>query len=228
MAKKDKNTPGIYRPVISNDIIPSPSKNIKLAEKKQAQIVDAACDLFFSKGFHRTSIREIADKSRMSMGQLYHYISSKDDILFLVAKHMHEMFHERFIDVGLEKIQDPLAKFIKALRIAVEFPARHKKLVQFISTEAKYLGEKHLNIILRMDDNNIDSFFQKLLEEVNEKYPLNCNVEQAVGYIIYITAFTALKGWTVKKWSIEDNVDFEIRFILNGLGLPYDESLLSA
>ena len=74
-----------------------------------------------------------------------------------------------------------------------------------------------------MDDINLSGFFQKLLEEVNEKYPVNYNLEQAARYIIYITAFTALKGWSVKQWSVEDNVDFQIRFILNGLGLPHDE-----
>jgi len=224
MTKTKKEIPENYRPIISSDIIPSPSKNTELTEKKQAQIVKAACNLFFKKGFHGTSIREIADESGMSMGQLYHYISSKDDILFLVAKHMQELFYERLVEVGLEKIQDPLAKFIKALRLSIEFPNRHKKLIQFIFTEAKYLGKKHLDIILKMDDINLSGFFQKLLEEVNEKYPVNCNLGQAAKYIIYITAFNALKGWSVKQWPLENNVDFQIRFILKGLGLPFDES----
>ncbi len=223
MAKNKKDAPEGYRPIISSDIIPSPSKNIQLTEKKQAQIVEAACNLFFEKGFHGTSIREIADESGMSMGQLYHYISSKDDILFLVAKHMQELFYDRLIEIGLEAIQDPLAKFIRALRLSIEFPHRHKKLIQFIFTEAKYLGKKHLDIILKMDEINLSGFFQKLLEKVNEKYPINCNLERAAKFITYVTAFNALKGWTVKKWSLEENVVFEIRFILKGLGLPSDE-----
>lgn len=224
MTKKIKSPLKAYRPKISNDIIPIPSKNIKLIEKKQAQIVKAACDIFYEKGFHGTSIREIAEKSGMSMGQLYHYISSKDDILFLVSKYMQELFFEQLEEVGLEKIEDPLAKFIRALRVAIEFPARHKKLVQFIFTEAKYLCKKYLDIILKMDDINLNGFFLNLLKEVNKKYPINCDIELAARYIPYITAFIGLKGWCVKQWPLENNVDFQVRFILTGLGLPYDES----
>lgn len=225
MAKNKKDIPEIYRPKISNDIIPSPSKNVKLIKKKQAHIVEAACELFFEKGFHGTNIRELAEKSGMSMGQLYHYISSKDDILFLVSKHMQDLFYKRLAEVGLGKIQEPLAKFIKALRVAIEFPSRHKKLIQFIFTESKYLGKKQLDIILKMDEINLSGFFQKLLEDVNEKYPINYDLEYAAKFIIYATAFTALKGWSVKQWSLEDSVKFEIRFILNGLGLPCNEPL---
>lgn len=225
MPKDKKDIPEGYRPIISSDIIPRPSKNTELTEKKHAQIVEAACRLFFKKGFHSTSIREIADESEMSMGQLYHYISSKDDILFLAAKHMQELFYERLIEVGLQKIQDPLAKFIRALRLSIEFPNKHKKLIQFIFTEAKYLGKEHLDIILKMDDINLSGFFQKLLEEVNEKYPIDCDLEYAAKFIIYTTAFNALKGWSVKKWPLKDNLNFQISFILKGLGLPCDDSL---
>jgi AcrR family transcriptional regulator len=59
------------------------------------QIVDGACRLFFKKGYHGTTIREIAIASGMSMGQLYHYISSKDDVLFLIYKHMQMIWYEK-------------------------------------------------------------------------------------------------------------------------------------
>ena len=224
MANKIKTSPKAYKPVISNDIIPTPSKNTKLTEKKQAQIVKAACEIFYEKGFHGTSIREIAENSGMSMGQLYHYISSKDDILFLVSKYMQDLFYEQLEEIGFEKIEDPLAKFIRALHVAIEFPANHKKLVQFLFTESKYLNKKYLDIILKMDDINLSGFFQNLLEEVNKKYPLNCDIGFAARYIPYITAFTALKGWSVKQFPLENKIDFQVRFILNALGLPYDES----
>jgi len=48
---------------------------------KQRLIVERASSVLFKKGFHGTSIRDIAAACEMSMGQLYHYISSKDDIL---------------------------------------------------------------------------------------------------------------------------------------------------
>jgi AcrR family transcriptional regulator len=223
MAKKKINFLKTYRPKISKDLIPSSAKDLELIEKKQKQIVEAACNLFFQKGFHGTNIREIADESGMSMGQLYHYISSKDDILFLVAKHMQELWYDYLVEFGFEETEDPLTRLTRALRSSIEFPAKHKKLLQFIYSESKYLDKEHLNIILRMDDKNVSGFFRKLLEEVNKEYAIRYDLDLAARYITFITVFIALRGWNLKPWTLKETVDFMVIFILNGLGLPYKE-----
>jgi AcrR family transcriptional regulator len=220
MAKKTIDFLKTYRPKISKDLIPSSAKDLELIEKKQKQIVEAACNLFFKKGFHGTNIREIADESGMSMGQLYHYISSKDDILFLVAKHMQELWYDYLVEFGFEETEDPLTRLTRALRSSIEFPAKHKKLLQFIYSESKYLDREHLNIILKMDDKNVSGFFRKLLEEVSKEYTIKYDLDLAARYITFITVFIALRGWNLKQWSLNETVYFMVSFILNGLGLP--------
>jgi len=223
MSNKKPDFFDTYRPKISKDLIPSSAKDLKLIEKKQKQIVEAACNLFFKKGFHRTSIREIADESGMSMGQLYHYITSKDDILFLVAKHMQELWYEYLVEFGFKENEEPLARLTRALQSSIEFPAKHKKLLQFIYSESKYLGKEHLNIILKMDDRNVSGFYRKLLQEVSKEYPIGCDLDLAARFTTFITVFIALRGWNLKQWSLEESVDFMVTFILKGLGLPYKE-----
>jgi AcrR family transcriptional regulator len=222
MKKKRPNSLDIYRPQIPQDLVSSSAKNATLIEKKQKQIVDAACKLFFEKGFHGTNIREIAAESSMSMGQLYHYISSKDDILFLVYKHMQELWYEYLVDLGFEKVKDPLERLIKALRATIEFPAKNKKLFQFIFSETKYLGKKHLSVILDMDNRNVSGFFRKLLEEVKKDYSLEHDPDLAARFITFTGVFISLRGWNLKEWPEKDIVDFMARFILKGLDLPFD------
>ncbi|MBU0516450.1 MAG: TetR/AcrR family transcriptional regulator [Proteobacteria bacterium] len=72
--------------------VPGSARDPKLVEKKHAQIVDRACNVLFTNGFHKTSMRDIALACNMSIGQLYHYISSKDDILYLVHEHMQKIW----------------------------------------------------------------------------------------------------------------------------------------
>jgi AcrR family transcriptional regulator len=220
MSNQNVNYFKAYRPKISKDLVPSSAKNLGLVEQKQTQIVEAACKLFFTKGFHGTNMREIAAESGMSMGQLYHYISSKDDILFLVAKHMQELWYDYLVEFGFEETEDPLTRLVRALKSSVEFPARHKKLLQFIYTESKYLGREHLDVILKMDDRNVTGFYRKLLEEVNKRYPIEWDLDLAARLITFITVFIALRGWHLKKWPEEQTVDFVVRFVLKGLGLP--------
>jgi len=220
MSNQNVNYFKTYRPKISKDLVPSSAKDLSLVEQKQTQIVEAACKLFFEKGFHGTNMREIAAESGMSMGQLYHYISSKDDILFLVAKHMQELWYGYLVEFGFEETEDPLTRLVRALRSSIEFPARNKKLLQFIYTESKYLGKEHLDVILKMDDKNVTGFYRKLLEEVNRQYPIGCDLDLAARLITFVTVFIALRGWHLKKWPVEETVEFVVDFLLRGLGLP--------
>lgn len=49
---------------------------------RRAQIFQAAIDLFAAKGYHATSMQDIADALGIQRGSLYHHIESKEDLLF--------------------------------------------------------------------------------------------------------------------------------------------------
>lgn len=67
--------------------LPAGPADRDLTEQKQRRIVEGASKVLFEQGFHGVSIRDIASACGMSMGQLYHYISSKDDILYLMHRY---------------------------------------------------------------------------------------------------------------------------------------------
>jgi len=73
------------------DLVIASSQDLPLVEKRHQQIVNGACKVFFKKGYHPTTTRDIAQACGMSIGQLDHYISSKDDVLYLVHKHMQKV-----------------------------------------------------------------------------------------------------------------------------------------
>jgi AcrR family transcriptional regulator len=49
--------------------------------KREEEILAAAARIFQRKGYHGTSVRDIADAVGLLKGSLYHYISSKEDLL---------------------------------------------------------------------------------------------------------------------------------------------------
>jgi AcrR family transcriptional regulator len=128
------------------DFVLSSSKNVRLIEKKHQQIVDGACRIFFEKGYHPTTIRMIADACGMSMGQLYHYIHSKNDVLYLVHKHMQRVWYDYIKRSDMEKIGNPLQKLTETLRYTLQFMIENKKLIQFTYSESKYLDKRHLQL----------------------------------------------------------------------------------
>ena len=57
-------------------------------EKNKLKIEQAALQLFTRKGFHGTTVREIAKKAGISMGKLYIYYDTKEDIFIALANHL--------------------------------------------------------------------------------------------------------------------------------------------
>lgn len=53
---------------------------------RREQILKAAVDLFAAKGYHATSMQDIAEALGIQRGSLYHHIESKEDLLFEIMK----------------------------------------------------------------------------------------------------------------------------------------------
>jgi len=57
------------------------SRNAELISERREHIAKSVAPLFVKQGYERTTIRDIAKACGMSMGHLYYYIGSKEDIL---------------------------------------------------------------------------------------------------------------------------------------------------
>jgi AcrR family transcriptional regulator len=77
------------QPIDRTRDVPTQIKNPDLVEKRRRQIVKAAAVLFIDKGFHKTTTRQIAAAAGVSIGSLYEYVTSKEDVLYLVCEFIH-------------------------------------------------------------------------------------------------------------------------------------------
>lgn len=56
-----------------------------LRQKRELAYLEAAMDCFIQKGFHATSMRDLAQAVGTSLGNFYNYFKSKDDIVLAIA-----------------------------------------------------------------------------------------------------------------------------------------------
>jgi AcrR family transcriptional regulator len=70
--------------------IPNPTRRQRRITQRLNQILGAAARLFASKGFHRTTTREIAEAADVSEGTLYNYFDSKNDLLIAIIARLAE------------------------------------------------------------------------------------------------------------------------------------------
>ena len=52
----------------------------------QRELVEAAARVFRTKGYHSASVQDIADEVGILKGSLYHYVRSKEELLYLVIR----------------------------------------------------------------------------------------------------------------------------------------------
>ena len=81
----------------------NPKAVIKKGLKKQEKIGNAAAKVFNKKGFLETNIDDIAAAAKLSKGGIYHYFSSKDEILFFIL--------DSYMDIVLKDLEKELQSF---------------------------------------------------------------------------------------------------------------------
>ena len=55
-------------------------------DQRLEQILATAAKVFADKGFHPTTMRDLSRSTGMSLAGLYHYISGKDELLYLIQQ----------------------------------------------------------------------------------------------------------------------------------------------
>lgn len=74
-------------------------------EANRARVIAIAADLFARNGYHGTGMAELGDAVGLGRGALYHYIGSKEAVLYAISKDQVDQmnaFAEELIDKGLE------------------------------------------------------------------------------------------------------------------------------
>lgn len=114
-------------------------QSVDVAEKTKADIIVSATELFSTKGFDATSLREIASVSGLTHGTLRHHFGSKLDIWKAVTDQVLEHYQQRLFPILMEATQSdqPLLSFKNVVRefIAVsnENPTFARLLIKEVS-----------------------------------------------------------------------------------------------
>jgi TetR/AcrR family transcriptional regulator, cholesterol catabolism regulator len=92
------------------------------------EVLQSAANIFFAKGFHATSIEDVARDVGMLKGSLYYYIKSKEDLLFqLLLAGIED--GDAFIAQQIDPDGDPVEQLEKAIRAQIDYIIQNR--VQF-------------------------------------------------------------------------------------------------
>lgn len=129
-------------------------------------ILDAAKSIFLQKGFHSTSLRNIAEQIDYSPGTIYLYFKDKDEIFHA----LHEMSFRKLLEQmsPLTYVEDPMERLIAMGRVYMAFALENKDLyaLMFI-LEAPIKSEKNCDK-WEMGQRTLD-FLKEVLQDCRER-----------------------------------------------------------
>jgi len=111
-----------------------------LVERRRAQIVEVATRLVARQGFAKTVVRDIADEANISVGLVYEYVRSKEDILFLIYEHWARMWCDG-LEKALARAEDPLDQLMAGISFLVATADKHSDVTHLFYRESGHLTE---------------------------------------------------------------------------------------
>ena len=191
-----------------------------VAVKNLVKILDAALTLSNEKGFAAMSLRDLSAKAGLSMGALYTYFSSKEELLQMIQRQS-AVVVQVLLD-QIEGIEDPLSKLKRVIQSHLFLSEVMQPWFYFAYMETKNLAKqehkKAIEAELATEKLLID-----IMKEGRDKGVFKAVNMELTGAVIK----AMLQDWYLKRWkyarrnvSVEKYAAFVIDLVETYLAVP--------
>lgn len=173
-------------------------KNARLVERRRTQMIKGAVTLFKEKGFHRTTTREIAKAAGFSIGTLYEYIRTKEDVLYLVCDYIYEEFQENLQnEIGQSK--GTIEGLKRSIAYFYQLMDGRQDEVLVMYQEVKSLTKETLSYVLEKELKMV-GMFEKLIAKCVENGEFQLNEKEI--YLVAHNIFVHGQMWSFRRWAL--------------------------
>ncbi|MDC3415970.1 TetR/AcrR family transcriptional regulator [Aquibacillus salsiterrae] len=164
--------------------------------EKKKHMMETAMTLFSEKGFHSTTIQEIAQKSGVSKGAFYLHFKSKEDLTLQIFKHYYQNVMNQ-INIAKQNSTDPTESLAKQIEVFLISLVENKEFIIMHMRENISLGSEVDHFIQYIKNENFKWNSENLFAIYGEKLK---------PYIVDATSLLEgiINGYL--QWMIIDNV----------------------
>lgn len=198
--------------------VKSSVKDESLIEKRRDQMIRGAVKLFREKGFHRTTTREIAKEAGFSIGTLYEYIRTKEDVLYLVCDRIYEEVNDRLSPLAEKRgtvagLKDAIRLYMETIdEMDDEFTVMYQETKSLPKTALSYVLEKELEMV---------GLFERMLAGCSESGEITLSDKEArlgAHHLIVQGQMWAFRRWTLRKqFTLGEFIDMQTDQLLYGV-----------
>ena len=198
--------------------IKTATKNPDRVRERRESLINAAIGVFIEKGFHNATVRDIGRAANMTQGTIYNYVSSKDDILYLVCDRIVAEYNEQ-ARRALDTSHEPAERVRSAVRAISQVMYRHRREILLIYQDSHLLDKRSRRVILARVEEFIGMFESIITDAARElRVPLP-HPHLSANMLTFLPVMIALRGWSLKDdVSPEEVIEQITAFIVRGLG----------
>ncbi|MBI5250688.1 MAG: TetR/AcrR family transcriptional regulator [Desulfomonile tiedjei] len=193
----------------------------EVAVKNLVKIVNAALKLCNRQGFAAMSLRDLSKEAGLSMGALYAYFTSKDELLRIMQQHG-SLVVMRVLQGQAIGIDDPRARLRSCIHAHLYLSEVMQPWFYFSYMETKNLPkEEHKKAI------EAELFTEKMLIDIIEEGQDKGIFKPVQTALLGAVIKAALQDWYLKRWkyarrkvSVEEYAAFLVDFIESYLVSP--------
>jgi AcrR family transcriptional regulator len=160
-----------------------PKLSQEILEEKKSHIEKAAKELFIQQGFHGTSMRHIAARADVSLGNLYNYYKTKEEILESLIGKYQQIISSR-ISAMFDEIEEPLLpeNMIKFGKMVQGLVTEHYEYWLLMYIDVLEFQNRHCRKMFEGLRVNLERRFSKHFDELKKKQAVQDGVDPSVGF----------------------------------------------
>jgi len=139
-------------------------KNFSTSPRK-ALILKEAAHLFREKGYMASTLRELAKRSGVQGGSIYHHFSSKQEILYQIMDSTMASLLFNLKEITRDE-KDPVEKLKKAIRFHIEYHVKNPDETYVTDSEIRSVAKGAYDRIVRKEEIMKKYLFRLLRREL--------------------------------------------------------------
>jgi AcrR family transcriptional regulator len=184
-------TPGqMIRKRTADDAEPASGK---VRRNREQEVLEAATRIFASKGYAATSVQDLAEAVGVLKGSLYHYMDSKEDLLFTILHQAHAENEQLMRDITALEI-GPVGKLRTYLERSLRTTLENVDRTSLYFQDWRRLSGERLEILVEQR-RQYDAFLRQLIRAAHESLDIKAELD-----IKYMSSFVVGATNWVADW----------------------------
>jgi TetR/AcrR family transcriptional regulator, cholesterol catabolism regulator len=181
---------------------------------RRSELTRQAARLFAEKGYHGTSVGDLAEAMGVQKGSLYAHIASKADLLWAVAREGAEAFH-----AALDAVPEaaaPVERIRLALRAHLRVVAEQLDVATVFVREWRYLeGERREEFLA--ERRRYEERFRALFREARDLGDLRTDLDDATAALLALSAANWAYTWLAAGRDTDELADRFFALLVDGM-----------